>query len=111
MKSIRPLLFLLGLSATSMVQAEQVTVQGKLTHVIVQPSAANPTLGEAYIALNPKVTGCYYDIVNITNSSSAYGRAVVASALTAQSGSKTVSVSYEPNAGACKLTQFVVLTP
>lgn len=110
MKSISPLLLLLGLSATGMVQAAPKGIQGTLTNVIVQPSAANASLPEAYIVLKPAATDCWYGIMNVPNASAAYGRAVVASALTAQSGGKTVSVTYDPADG-CKVSQFVVLTP
>lgn len=101
---------LASLLMAGIAQAAPKTIQGTLANVIVQPTQANPTLPEAYIVLKPGAADCWYTIMPIPNASAAYGRMVVASALSAQAGNRTVSVTYDPADG-CKVSQFVVLTP
>lgn len=110
MKPTLPLLIALSLLGTGFAQAAPIAVQGTLTNVIIQPAAANPAQPQAYLVINPAVTNCFYGIMNIPNSDSNYGRSVVAAALSAQAGGKTVSITYDPAAG-CVISQFAVLTP
>jgi hypothetical protein len=100
----------LCLFGTGLAHAAPTTVQGTLTNVIIQPAAVNSPQPQAYLAIKPTVTNCFYGIMNIPNSDSNYGRSVVAAALSAQAGGKTVSITYDPAIG-CAISQFVVLTP
>ena len=112
MKKYTSQLALIGLLAAAGVQAAPTTVQGTLANVIIQPKAAGSTEANAYIVLKPAVANCYYGIMSIPGANASYGRAVMAAALSAQAGGKTVSVTYDPAAGnGCAVTQFVVLTP
>jgi len=112
MKKYATQLTLIGLLAVAGAQAAPTTVQGTLTNVIFQPTAAGSTQASAYIAIKPTVTNCFYGLMTIPGADASYGRAVVAAALSAQAGGKTVSVTYDPAAGnGCAVTQFVVLTP
>lgn len=110
MKLILPLSFVLGLSAMSVAQAATLTAQGTLVNLVVQPSVANATLQDVYIALSPAAEGCNLGLMQVPNASTAYGRAVMAAALTAQSSGSTVSVTYD-SALNCKISQFAVVTP
>ncbi|MGH8601615.1 MAG: hypothetical protein ACREXR_02180 [Gammaproteobacteria bacterium] len=109
MKKCIALLTLAGVLSSGLVQAAPKSVQGLLSNVIVQP-AATATLPAVFLALKPVATDCWLGLMNVPNAESAYGKAVLAAALSAQAGGKTVSVTYDP-ADACKISQFVVVTP
>ncbi|WP_237046090.1 hypothetical protein [Aquipseudomonas alcaligenes] len=111
MKKYATQLTLLGLLAAAGVQAAPTTVQGTLTNVIIQPTATGSAQASAYIVLKPTVSNCWLGLMNVPNADASYGRAVIAAALSAQAGGKTVSVTYDPAAPACAVSQFVVLTP
>jgi hypothetical protein len=110
MKKYTTRLALIGLLAAAGVQAAPTTVQGTLTNVIIQPTAAGSAQASAYIVIKPTVSSCWLGIMNVPNADASYGRTVIAAALSAQAGGKTVSVTYDPAAG-CQVSQFVVLTP
>lgn len=110
MKSIFSFWLLIGLSVTSLSQAATLTAQGTLVNLVVQPSVANAALQDVYIALSPAAEGCNLGLMQVPNASTAYGRAVMAAALTAQSAGSTVSVTYD-SALNCKISQFAVVTP
>lgn len=110
MKKYATQLALVGLLASTGAQAAPTTVQGTLTNVIIQPAASGSTQASAFIAIKPTVSNCWVGLMPIPGADASYGRAVVAAALSAQAGGKTVSITYDPAVG-CSVSQFVVLTP
>lgn len=111
MKKYTTQLALIGLLAATGAQAAPTSVQGTLTNVIIQPTAAGSAQASAYIVIKPTVSNCWLGLMNVPNADASYGRAVVAAALSAQAGGKTVSVTYDPAVAGCAVSQFVVLTP
>ena len=103
--------FVMGLLIASEIQAAPTSVQGTLTNVIIQPAAAGSAQASAYIVIKPTVSNCWLGLMNVPNADASYGRAVIAAALSAQAGGKTVSVTYDPAVAGCAVSQFVVLTP
>lgn len=102
---------MVGMLLTAGVQAAPTVVQGTLTNVIIQPAASDSAQAQAYLVIKPAVSNCFYGIMAIPHSDSSYGKAVVAAALSAQAGGKTVSITYDPAVAGCAISQFVVLTP